>query len=158
MKYNKDKGSECASCCLKCCICCFYCLEKFIKYLNHNAYTVIAIDGVNFCPAAGTAFEVLASNALQVATINSLGDFILFLGKCFVTAVTGSVGLYFFRTNEKLTFYAAPTLLVCIFAFFVAHCILSLYEVILQPNFGFFIIIFFYLDGVRYSLSVHVSE
>lgn len=47
-----------------------------------------------------------------------------------MTALTGSIGLYFFRTNEKLTFYAAPTLLVCIFAFFVAHCILSLYEVI----------------------------
>jgi solute carrier family 44 protein 1 (choline transporter-like protein) len=54
LKTNSDKGSECAACCLKCCICCFYCLEKFIRYLNHNAYTVIAIDGVNFCSAAGT--------------------------------------------------------------------------------------------------------
>lgn len=81
---------------------------------------------------------MLASNALQVATINSLGDFILFLGKCFVTAVTGSVGLYFFRTNEALTFYAAPTLLVCIFAFFVAHCVLSLYEVFLVFLVGVF--------------------
>ncbi|KAG5897477.1 hypothetical protein JTB14_031103 [Gonioctena quinquepunctata] len=131
-KFGKEKGSECASCGLKCCICCFYCLEKFIRYLNHNAYTVIAIDGSHFCKAAGTAFEVLTSHALQVATINSLGDFILFLGKCFVTAVTGCVGLALFRRNGDLTFYAAPTLLVCIFAFFVAHCILSLYEMVLD--------------------------
>ncbi|KAJ8920182.1 hypothetical protein NQ315_011843 [Exocentrus adspersus] len=116
---GKDKGSECASCGLKCCICCFYCLEKFIRYLNHNAYTVIAIDGSNFCKAAGTAFEVLTSHALQVATINSLGDFILFLGKCLVTAVTGCVGLALFRRDPELTFYAAPTLLVCVFAFFM---------------------------------------
>lgn len=129
---NKDKGSECAACGLRCCICCFYCLEKFIRYLNHNAYTVIAIDGSNFCKAAGTAFEVLTSHALQIATINSLGDFILFLGKCFVTAVTGCVGLAIFRRNPELTFYAAPTLLVCIFAFFVAHCVLSLYEMVLD--------------------------
>ncbi|ENN75884.1 choline transporter-like 1 [Dendroctonus ponderosae] len=129
---NKEKGNECASCGLKCCICCFYCLEKFIRYLNHNAYTVIAIDGSNFCKAAGTAFEVLTSHALQVATINSLGDFILFLGKCFVTAVTGVVGLALFRRNPQLSFYAAPTLLVCIFAFFVAHCVLSLYEMVLD--------------------------
>lgn len=81
------------------------------------------------------AFEVLVTHILQVATINSLGDFILFLGKCFVTAVTGSVGLYFFRLNPKLTFYAAPTLIVCIFAFFIAHCILSLYEVGIQEKF-----------------------
>lgn len=49
-----------------------------------------------------------------------------------MTAVTGSVGLYFFRKNPMLTFYAAPTLLVCVFAFFVAHCILSLYEVFFE--------------------------
>ncbi|XP_018324863.1 CTL-like protein 1 [Agrilus planipennis] len=130
-KY-KDEGSECAKCLLNCCICCFYCLEKFIRYLNHNAYTVIAIDGSSFCPAAKTAFEVLTQHALQVATINTLGDFILFLGKCLVTALTGVVGLYLFRKNPDLTFYAAPTLLVCVFAFFVAHCILSLYEMVLD--------------------------
>lgn len=129
---DKEKGSECATCGLKACICCFYCLEKFIRYLNHNAYTVIAIDGSNFCAAAGTAFEVLTSHAMQVATINSLGDFILFLGKCFVTAVTGCVGLAIFRHNVDLRFYAAPTLIVCIFAFFIAHCILSLYEMVLD--------------------------
>lgn len=53
MKKGADKGSECASCGLKSCICCFWFLEKFIRYLNHNAYTVIAIESVNFCPAAG---------------------------------------------------------------------------------------------------------
>lgn len=53
MKRGSDKGSECAACGLKCCICCFWFLEKFIRYLNHNAYTVIAIESVNFCPAAG---------------------------------------------------------------------------------------------------------
>lgn len=41
MKRGADKGSECASCGLKTCICCFWFLEKFIRYLNHNAYTVI---------------------------------------------------------------------------------------------------------------------
>ncbi|XP_057653287.1 choline transporter-like 1 [Diorhabda carinulata] len=133
-KWNrgKDKGNECATCGLRCCICCFYCLEKFIRYLNHNAYTVTAIDGSHFCKAAGTAFEVLTTHALQVATINSLGDFILFLGKCFVTALTGCVGLALFRRDAALTFYAAPTLVVCVFSFFVAHCILSLYEMVLD--------------------------
>lgn len=47
-----EKGSECAKCGLKCGICCFYCLEKFIRYLNHNAYTIITIERVHFCKAA----------------------------------------------------------------------------------------------------------
>lgn len=41
LKGAGDKGSECAECGLKCCICCFWFLEKFLRYLNHNAYTVI---------------------------------------------------------------------------------------------------------------------
>lgn len=52
-RFEKTKEtSPCAQCGLKCCICCFYCLEKFIRYMNHNAYTVIAIEGTHFCNAA----------------------------------------------------------------------------------------------------------
>lgn len=39
------------------------------------------------------AFNALISNALRVAAINSVGDFILFLGKCAIAAITGFVGL-----------------------------------------------------------------
>lgn len=72
---------------------------------------------------------MLVSNALQLATLNSVGDFILFLGKCFVTAVTGSLGLLLLKRDENLKFYAIPVLVIAIFSFFIAHCVLSLYEV-----------------------------
>ncbi|KAF7399237.1 hypothetical protein HZH68_007829 [Vespula germanica] len=135
-KFEKNKEtSPCAQCGLKCCICCFYCLEKFIRYMNHNAYTVIAIEGTNFCNAARIAFKTIVDNALQVAVINSIGDFILFLGKCFVTAATGSVGLLFMRQDPRLHFYAAPIFITCIFAFFIAHCIISLYETVIDTLF-----------------------
>lgn len=58
MKRGADKGSDCAACGLRSCICCFWFLEKFIRYLNHNAYTVIAIESVNFCPAAGIVSQL----------------------------------------------------------------------------------------------------
>lgn len=75
------------------------------------------------------AFSTITSNALQVAVINGIGDFILFLGKCIVTAATGSVALLFLRSDPKLNFFAVPVLVICIFAFFIAHCVISLYEV-----------------------------
>ncbi|XP_015586774.1 CTL-like protein 1 [Cephus cinctus] len=135
-KFEKTKEtSPCAQCGLKCCICCFYCLEKFIRYMNHNAYTVIAIEGTHFCNAARIAFTTLVSNALQIAVINGVGDFILFLGKCFVTAATGSVGLLFMRQDPRLHFYAAPIFVTCVFAFFIAHCVISLYETVIDTLF-----------------------
>ncbi|XP_050670773.1 choline transporter-like 1 isoform X2 [Leptidea sinapis] len=135
LSARAEKGSDCAKCGLKCGICCFYCLEKFIRYLNHNAYTIITIERCHFCKAAAKAFSVIVNNALQVVTINSVGDFILFLGKCIVTAVTGIIGLLLLKRNSDLHFFAVPTLVICVFAFFIAHCILSLYEMVVDSLF-----------------------
>nr|CAD7579004.1 unnamed protein product [Timema californicum] len=81
------------------------------------------------------AFDALVSNALNLATVNSVGDFILFLGKCIVTAVTGFVGLLLMKQNPHLHFYATPTLFICIFAFFIAHSVISLYEIVIDTMF-----------------------
>lgn len=120
---------------LKCCICCLYCFESFLRYINHNAYTVIAIQSINFCPAANRAWHVIVNNAMRLATLNSVGDFILFLGKVIVTAVTGCTGLLIFRQDPDLHFYAVPTLVTLIFAFFVAHSVISLYETVIDTLF-----------------------
>ena len=85
--------------------------------------------GCNLILIIFQAFTIMVSNALQLATINSVGDFILFLGKCFVTAVIGSVALVILKADTTLKFYAVPTLVITLFAFFVAHAVLSLYEV-----------------------------
>ncbi len=49
-------------CCLCFCKCCFYCLEKFMKFLNRNAYIMTAIYGKNFCWSAKEAFKLLFRN------------------------------------------------------------------------------------------------
>ncbi|XP_017107767.2 choline transporter-like 1 [Drosophila bipectinata] len=135
LKKGEDKGSECAACCLKCCICGFWLLEKFIRFLNHNAYTVVAIESINFCPAAGIAWNAMATNVLQVATINSVGDFILFLGKVVVAALAGLIGIFMLKDMPGLNFYMAPVIIIIIFSFFIAHIILSLFEMVVDTLF-----------------------
>uniref|UniRef100_A0A8C7U4E7 Choline transporter-like protein n=1 Tax=Oncorhynchus mykiss TaxID=8022 RepID=A0A8C7U4E7_ONCMY len=81
--HNQLKGKEnaCARCMLKTCICCLWCLEKCLNYLNQNAYAATAINSTSFCTSARDAFVILVENALRVAAINAVGDFVLFLGK-----------------------------------------------------------------------------
>lgn len=135
--------------CLYCCSCFMWLLENFLKYVNRNAYTVTAIKGTPFCKSASIAFNTIASNALRVATINSVGDFILFLGKVIVTAST-AIGMTLLlkvrhkdsilehssltlnidlQNNDSINFYAVPVIASSLIAFFIAHCILSVYEV-----------------------------
>jgi len=96
-KKLKQYDNFLAKCCLKCCVCCLWIIEKFIRYLNRNAYTVIAIEGSNFCTSAQIAFNAIVSNALRVAAINSVGDFILFLGKIAVAAFAALVGSFLLK-------------------------------------------------------------
>ncbi|XP_014669996.1 PREDICTED: choline transporter-like protein 1 isoform X2 [Priapulus caudatus] len=130
-----DSNSTCTEWCLKCCTCCLWCLEKCLIYLNHNAYTITAYEGSSFCPAAKKAFNTLFSNALQVAAINSVGDFVLFLGKLAITGFTGLIGILIFQNQPGYNYYAILVLIVCVFAFFIAHCFLSVYEMVIDTLF-----------------------
>lgn len=71
----------------------------------------------------------MATNVLQVATINSVGDFILFLGKIVVAAIAGLIGIFVLKDKPGLNFYMAPVILIIVFSFFIAHIVLSLFEV-----------------------------
>ncbi|ESO00101.1 hypothetical protein HELRODRAFT_192732 [Helobdella robusta] len=131
---DRCKGSEnaCARCCLKCCICCLWCLEKVLKFLHQNAYTIIAIEGTSFCTSARKAFEIISSNALRVLAINSVGDFVLFLGKVAVMCLTGVFAVLWLRTIPSINYLAVPVFLVCVFAFVIAHCFLSVYKMVVD--------------------------
>lgn len=50
-------------------------------FISQNAYAATAINSTSFCTSARDAFVILVENALRVATINAVGDFVLFLGK-----------------------------------------------------------------------------
>lgn len=135
LKTASGKGNDLAECMLKCCICCFWCLEKFIRYLNHNAYTVIAIESINFCPAAGVAWSAIWTHVISVATINGIGDFVLFLGKLAVAGICGFISLIMLKRDPEIQYYIVPVFVIAVFAFFVAHCILSLYEIVVDTLF-----------------------
>ncbi|XP_064625712.1 choline transporter-like protein 1 [Lineus longissimus] len=131
-KKLKGKQNKCAEFCMKCCICCLWCLEKCLKYLNRNAYIIIAIEGHSFCTSAKKAFETLVSNVLRVAAINGVGDFVLFLAKISIMASTSAIGVVIFRLRPDLHYYAVPVLLCCIFAYLVASVFLSVYEMVID--------------------------
>ncbi|XP_044514171.1 choline transporter-like protein 1 [Gracilinanus agilis] len=147
--HNQLKGKEnaCARCMLKSCICCLWCLEKCLNYLNQNAYTATAINSTNFCTSAKDAFVILVENALRVATINTVGDFMLFLGKILIVCCTALAGIMLLNYQQDYTVWVLPLVIVCLFAFLVAHCFLSIYEMVVDVLFLCFAIDTKYNDG-----------
>ncbi|CAN9510388.1 unnamed protein product [Ophioblennius macclurei] len=143
----KGKENACARCMLKACVCCLWCLEKCLAYLNQNAYTATAINSTSFCTSARDAFIILVENALRVAAINTVGDFVLFLGKVLVVACTAFAGVLALNYQKEYTVWVLPLLIVCMFAFLVAHCFLSVFENVVDVLFLCFAVDTKYNDG-----------
>lgn len=130
---------QCINCTFKCCQCFFYCLENFIRYINHNAYTIIAIEGTNYCFSAKIAFKTLASNTLRIVTINTMGDFIIFLGKCIVTATAAAFSVFLIRKDPSVHYLAVPVVFSAICVYMVAHSMLCVYEMVIDTMFLCFV-------------------
>jgi solute carrier family 44 (choline transporter-like protein), member 1 len=96
-KKSQATSNSIVSYAAKCCICCLWCLEKFLKYINYNAYTIVNIEGKSFCTSSKKAFVLIVENSLRVAAINSVGDFMLFLAKMTVTALTLLVAVFLLK-------------------------------------------------------------
>ncbi|XP_078251112.1 choline transporter-like protein 1 [Rhinoraja longicauda] len=143
----KGKENACAKCMLKSCMCCLWCLEKCLLYLNRNAYIATAINGTSFCTSAKDAIVILVENALRVAAINAVGDFVLFLGKLLIVLIAGFVGVILLNYQRDYTVWVLPLIIICLFAFFVSHCFLSIYEMVVDVLFLCFAVDCKYNDG-----------
>jgi hypothetical protein len=62
---------------------------------------MISMDGSSFCVAGKRAFRILSTNSLRVIAINSIGDFVLFLGKVFVVVATVLIGIELIQVRRK---------------------------------------------------------
>uniref|UniRef100_A0A672FN22 Choline transporter-like protein n=1 Tax=Salarias fasciatus TaxID=181472 RepID=A0A672FN22_SALFA len=147
LKGKVSQDNACARCMLKACVCCLWCLEKCLAYLNQNAYTATAINSTSFCTSARDAFIILVENALRVAAINTVGDFVLFLGKILVVSCTAFAGVLALNYQREYTVWVLPLLIVCLFAFLVAHCFLSVFENVVDVLFLCFAVDTKYNDG-----------
>uniref|UniRef100_A0A8C5A8M7 Choline transporter-like protein 2 n=1 Tax=Gadus morhua TaxID=8049 RepID=A0A8C5A8M7_GADMO len=142
---HKLKGAQnrCAKFILSCMKCCFWCLEKFIKFINRNAYIMIAIYGKSFCPSAKDAFFLLMRNVIRVAVLDKVTDFLLFLGKLLIVGIVGICSFFFFsgrikaveETAPSLNYYWVPILTLVVGSYLIAHGFFSVYAMCVDTLF-----------------------
>ncbi|XP_076860510.1 choline transporter-like protein 5-B isoform X2 [Brachyhypopomus gauderio] len=142
---NKLKGAPnaCARFLLCCLRCCFWCLEHFLRFMNRNAYIMIAIYGKSFCSSARDAFFLLMRNVVRVTVLDKVTDFLLFLGKLLISGSVGVLAFFFFTRKipfiqeevPKLHYYWVPLLTVIVGSYLVAHGFFSVYAMCVDTLF-----------------------
>lgn len=139
LQVAQNKFAKFLLCCLKCC---FWCLEKFIKFINRNAYIMVAIYGKNFCTSARDAFFLLMRNVIRVAVLDKVTDFLLFLGKLLIVGIVGIISFFFFSGRAKgvdvvpnLHYYWVPILTIVVGSYLIAHGFFSVYAMCVDTLF-----------------------
>lgn len=74
--------------------CCIQCFERFIKFLNKNAYIQIALLGKNFCRSAWAAFCLILRNAARIGILGMIGGMVSMIGMVFITGFTTVIGYF----------------------------------------------------------------
>uniref|UniRef100_A0A4P6D6X4 Choline transporter-like protein n=1 Tax=Rhodnius prolixus TaxID=13249 RepID=A0A4P6D6X4_RHOPR len=131
----KDSKNGIVKCILKACQCCLHCFENILMYLTRNAYIEIAIYGQSFCSSGQQAFKVLVNNALRVAAINTVGDFVLLMAKVLVVILTVFIGTLIIDGKEGVHHVWVPISVAGLFAYFVAHSFFTVYEMVIDTIF-----------------------
>jgi choline transporter-like protein 2/4/5 len=142
-KKVKNKTGNIAKCLFCCCRCCLFCLEKFLKFLNRNAYIITAIYGTGFFTSARRAFHLIISNPIRLLVIDKVCDFLIFLGKLCITAIVGILAFFFFTHRiaqaekyvPELHYYFVPLLCIIIGTYIIATCFFSVYAMAVDTLF-----------------------
>jgi len=116
---------------LKCLQCYLGCFERFIKFLNKNAYIQIALTGKSFCGAAKDAFFLILRNPLRMGVVTSIGSVFVFFGKIFIASVT-ALGAFLVVTkwskySDSLYSPLVPTIVVFVFSYVIGAVYMTVY-------------------------------
>ncbi|XP_051021834.1 choline transporter-like protein 5 [Acomys russatus] len=140
LKRAQNSVARFLQCCLRCC---FWCLEKMVKFLNRNAYIMIALYGKNFCESTRDAFNLLMRNILKVAVTDEVTHFVLLLGKILVSGIVGVMAFLLFTERlqmiiegpTSLNYYWVPFLTVVLGSYLIAHGFFSVYSMCVETIF-----------------------
>lgn len=116
---------------LRCLTCYVLCFERFIKFLNKNAFIQCALNSKAFCTSARDAFFLVLRNGWRFLTLGTIGHVFMFLGRTLIALVSSYVG-YMIITNsdtwsDKLHSPVFPTIVFLLISYTIASLFMSVY-------------------------------
>jgi choline transporter-like protein 2/4/5 len=108
---------------------------------------MIAIYGRNFCESAKDALTILATNPLRTFVLDRVTDFVLFLGRLFITAGVGILAFCFFSQSfyidpaarkyfaPDLHYYFVPLIVVVICTYAITKTFFTVFEMAVDTIF-----------------------
>ena len=123
------------NCCIRwligCMMCYVDCFERFIKFLNKNAYIQVALHSTSFCVSAREAFYLILRNAGRFLALGSIGYVFQMLGKGVISISATYFGYLIIthpsKWNDEIHSPVFPTIVFLLISFLIAEVFMSVY-------------------------------
>lgn len=124
------------NCCTKCmiwtCRCCLDCFDRFLRYLNENAYIYMALTGDPFCESAIDVFCLMLKNAAKFGFVTGIGSVFAFLAKACISSFTTITAYwlmgYMIDSEDNVESPLAPLIIIGLFGYLSGAIFVSVFE------------------------------
>jgi len=87
---------------IACLLQCFLsCVQGLVRFINRYAYVCIAMHGEPFCTSSRGTFDLISRNSFSAVIVDTLADFVLFVGKLLGTAATTIFSLFLLHVLHR---------------------------------------------------------
>lgn len=134
-KQAKEKGAEeqpQLKFLMRCLMCLLACLERLIKFVNKNAYNVMAHDGECFFTSARIGVELFTSNVLIVGMASAIAELFFFFGKFQIALFSGGVAFLLTYFVEEAGGGPSRGIILIFIVAVVAYLVASLFLSVLS--------------------------
>lgn len=115
---------------LKCIRCCLDCFDRFLRFINMNAYIYCAIAGTPFCESACHAFLLMLKNTSKFGFVKSIGGMFMFLAKLCVAIISTLLGYLLLNVMvpDSLNHLYLMLTFILICTYFTASAFMSVFD------------------------------
>ena len=129
---KKTEDATGNNCCTKCLVgyirCCLSCFDRFVRYLNRNAYIYCALSGEGFCSSALNSCLLMLKNWAKFGFVEGIADCFMFIAKFFIAVLTTLISFFILRVMVKVNSVYAPLFVVFLFSYIVAGIFINIFD------------------------------
>jgi solute carrier family 44 (choline transporter-like protein), member 2/4/5 len=118
----------CTKCLVGCIRCCLSCFDRFIRYINRNAYIYCALTGESFCSSALNSFILILKNSAKFGFVEGIAGCFMFIAKFFISIMTTLVSFFVLQGMVEVSSPYAPLLVIFLFSWAIATIFIEIFD------------------------------
>lgn len=142
-KTTATTASDVANTAARSSACCFrvffWLLDRFLKYIDRNAYIMMSMYGEGYLQSAKRAVELLYNNSTRALVLDYVTYFVLLVSRITITGIAGYITAQEMFTAD-LHYKWLPIALVVLGTYFISKGLFSVYSMAVDTLFICFLI------------------